>query len=110
MPKCKVSWMTVYFFCVYKEIEDGRKNFLRKVASTLWRYSVGRKFHRNHSVLHCYQDKCVFYAFYTENQDGRPKKQEGQRCPKMRVAQAAIRSATAVITSRNKERNARLPS
>ena len=31
------------------------------------------------------------------------KKQEGQRCPKKRVAQAAIRLATAVITFRNKE-------
>ena len=37
-------------------------------------------------------------------------KQEGQRCPKRRVAQAAIRLATAVITFRNKERNVRLPS
>ena len=39
----------------------------------------------------------------------RPK-QEGQRCPKRRVAQAAIRLATALITFRNKERNVRLPS
>ena len=37
-------------------------------------------------------------------------KQEGQRCPKSRVAQAAIRLATIVITFRNKERNVRLPS
>ena len=29
--------------------------------------------------------------------------QEGHRCPKRRVAQAAIRLATAVITFRNKE-------
>ena len=36
--------------------------------------------------------------------------QEGQRCPKRRVAQAAIRLATAVITFRNKERIVRLPS
>ena len=38
------------------------------------------------------------------------KEQEGQRCPKRRVAQAAIRLATAVITFRNKERNVRSPS
>ena len=38
------------------------------------------------------------------------KQQEGQRCPKRRVAQAAIRLATAVITFRNKERNVRSPS
>ena len=37
-------------------------------------------------------------------------KQEGQRCPKRRVAQAAIRLVTAVITFRNKERNVRSPS
>ena len=34
-------------------------------------------------------------------------KQEGQRCPKRRVAQAAISLVTAVITFRNKERNVR---
>ena len=38
------------------------------------------------------------------------RKQVGQRCPKRRVAQAAIRLATAVITFRNKERNVRSPS
>ena len=38
------------------------------------------------------------------------EKQEGQRCLKRRVAQAAIRLATAVITFRNKERNVRSPS
>ena len=37
-------------------------------------------------------------------------KQEGQRCPKRWVAQAAIRLPTAVITFRNKERNVRSPS
>ena len=37
-------------------------------------------------------------------------KQEGQGCPKRRVAQAAIRLATAVITFRNMERNVRSPS
>ena len=36
--------------------------------------------------------------------------QEGQRCPKRWIAQAAIRLATAVITFRNKERNVRSPS
>ena len=36
-------------------------------------------------------------------------KQEGQRWPKRRVVQAAIRLGTAVITFRNKERNVRLP-
>ena len=36
--------------------------------------------------------------------------QEGQRCPKRRVAQVAIRLATAVIQFRNKERNVRSPS
>ena len=36
--------------------------------------------------------------------------QEGQRCPKRRVTQAAIRLATAVITFGNKERNVRSPS
>ena len=34
-------------------------------------------------------------------------RQEGQRCPKRWVAQAAIRLATAVITFRSKERNVR---
>ena len=37
-------------------------------------------------------------------------KQEGKRCPKRRVAQAAIRLTTAVIKFRNKERNVRSPS
>ena len=37
-------------------------------------------------------------------------KQEGQRCPKRRIVQAAIRLATAVIKFRNKERNVRSPS
>ena len=37
-------------------------------------------------------------------------KQDGQRCPKRRVAQAAIRLATAVIKFRNKGRNVRSPS
>ena len=37
-------------------------------------------------------------------------KQEGQRCPKKWVAQAATRLATAVITFRNKEKNVRSPS
>ena len=36
--------------------------------------------------------------------------QEGQKCPKRWVAQAAIRLATAVIKFRNKERNVRSPS
>ena len=35
--------------------------------------------------------------------------QEGQKCPKRQVAQAAIRLATAVIKFRNKERNVRSP-
>ena len=38
------------------------------------------------------------------------QQQEGQRCPKRRVAQVAIRLATAVIKFRNKERNVRSPS
>ena len=37
-------------------------------------------------------------------------KQEGQKCPKRWVVQAAIRLATAVIKLRNKERNVRSPS
>ena len=37
-------------------------------------------------------------------------KQEGQKCPKRRVAQAAITLLTAVIKFRNKERNVRSPS
>ena len=37
------------------------------------------------------------------------QEQEGQKCPKRRVAQATIRLATAVITFRNKERNVRSP-
>ena len=45
-----------------------------------------------------------------QKQDKIEKKQEGQRCPKRRVAQAAIRLVTAVITFRNKERNVRSPS
>ena len=36
--------------------------------------------------------------------------QEGQRCPKRRVAQAVIRLATTVIKFRNKERNVSSPS
>ena len=43
-------------------------------------------------------------------EDGNRIKQEGQRCPKRQVVQAAVRLATAVITFRNKERNVRLPS
>ena len=35
--------------------------------------------------------------------------QQDQRCPKRRVAQAAIRLATAIIKFRNKERNVRSP-
>ena len=53
-----------------------------------------------------------FLIEYTLQQEMilKERKQEGQRCPKRRVAQAAIRLATAVITFRNKERNVRLPS
>ena len=54
----------------------------------------------NSRVNACYKRK------YEQNMQ---KKQEGQRCPKRRVAQAAIRLATAVITFRNKERNVRSP-
>ena len=84
-------------------------------------------------MSHCFRDKCIF-AFYAEIQDRlqqaisarepalcqltvyfefqsrKERRQEGQRCPKRRVAQTAIRLATAVITFRNKERNVRSPS
>ena len=38
------------------------------------------------------------------------KEKEGQKCPKSRVVQGAIRLATTVIKCRNKERNVRSPS
>ena len=47
---------------------------------------------------------------YAYTAEGQHKKQEGQRCPKRRVAQAAIKLVTAVIKFRNKERNVRSPS
>ena len=62
----------------------------------------------------CFIHKCnvlkfvILYMFFsncTITQD--TNQQEGQRCHKRRVAQAAIRLATAVITFRNKERNFR---
>ena len=49
---------------------------------------------------------CTF-LHYKINVEKRKKNQEDQRCPKRRVAQAAIRLATAVIKFRNKERNVR---
>ena len=54
-------------------------------------------------------------AFYKlllqkEKNNHNMKQQEGQGCPKRRVAQAAIRLATAVIKFRKKERNVRSPS
>ena len=45
------------------------KQFWGKVASTLYRYPVGQKFCRNHSISYCFRDKCVF-AFYAVIQDG----------------------------------------
>ena len=56
--------------------------------------SKNRQFLFLHIFLQCMQDLT----------------REGQRCPKRRVAQAAIRLATAVIKFRNKERNIRAPS
>ena len=52
-----------------------------------------------------------FIIFYTtgnefikkEHLDNCKSKQEGQRCPKSQVAQAAIRLSTAVIKCRNKQ-------
>ena len=46
----------------------------------------------------------------TDRATFRQTEQESQRCPKRRVAQAALRLQTAVITFRNKERNVRSPS
>ena len=34
------------------------KQFLLKVASRLFIYPEGQKFHRNRSILHCFKDKC----------------------------------------------------
>ena len=55
----------------------------------------------------------ISYKFVTHCKPLGPilsKLPEGQRCPKRRVAQAAIRLTAAVITFRNKERNVRSPS
>ena len=48
---------------------------------------------------------CNFTRLYpTQKWVNNVYKQEGQRCPKRQVAQAAIRLATAVIKFRNKEK------
>ena len=65
--------------------------------------------------LQMIKDNLTFHHFYMTYIKsvfiGKNKtKQEGQRCPKRRVAQAAIRLATAVITFRNMERNVTSPS
>ena len=38
------------------------KQFLGQVATTLCRYPVGQKFHRNHSISLRFQDKHIFYV------------------------------------------------
>ena len=70
---------------------------------------LGSLFH----VTYCGKGEYVLTSDISEKidlEDGNRIKQEGQRCPKRQVVQAAIRLATAVITFRNKERNVRLPS
>ena len=50
-------------FMFYTEIQDDRQK---------WRKN---KFCQNHSILHCFRDKCIF-VFYAEIQDGHQKWQE----------------------------------
>ena len=64
-------------------------------------YIQGRLFVNMH-----YQDM----RYFPESQGQAHEGQEGQRCPKRRVAQADIRLVTAIIRFRNKERNVRSPS
>ena len=78
------------------------QQFLPKVAKKHNRYSSRSPC--NKYILKILVKICPWVFAYKE------LTQEAQRCPKRQVAQAAIRLATAVITFRNKERNARLPS
>ena len=48
---------------------NGGKAILCNVATTLCRYPVGQNFHRNRSISHRFQDKCIF-VFYAKIQDG----------------------------------------
>ena len=54
--------------------KNGGKAVLGKV-SILYRYPVGQKFRRNHSIPHRFRDKCTV-AFYAEIQHGCQKWQE----------------------------------
>ena len=69
------------FFVFYAEIQDGRKNFCR-----------------NHSMSHCFRDKCVF-AFYAEIQDGRQKWWESNFWEKSLSYAMSYRSAILVCHS-----------
>ena len=55
--------------------KSGRKIFLRKVASGLYKYPVGQKFCRNRFISLRFRDKHIF-LFKTEIQDGRQKWRE----------------------------------
>ena len=48
---------------------------------------MGQKFDRNHSISHCFQDKCIF-AIYSEIQDGHQKWWENDFCKKSPVNSA----------------------
>ena len=68
-----------------------------------------RPFHANSIILvftYPMRHTICTYIFFSELHC----KQEGKRCPKRWVAQAAIKLATAVIKFKNKERNVRSPS
>ena len=55
--------------------KNGGKWFWVKLASRLSRYDGGQKFYQNHSFLHSFQNRCVFW-FYAEIQDGHKKWRE----------------------------------
>ena len=53
MPFC-IGWVEnfdeITLSCTVKKIE--KENFLKIAKSTFLRYPMGRKFHRNNSILH----------------------------------------------------------
>ena len=49
--------------------KNGRKTIFGRTMQDDHVYPGGQKFCQNRSILHCFQDECIF-AFYTEFKDG----------------------------------------
>ena len=67
---CSVSMinMFLHFTQKFKMAAKMAKNDFWKKQSDACQYPGGKKFCRNRSISHNFQDKCIF-AFYTEFQD-----------------------------------------